>query len=518
MKIWSALAFALFTFVFVLTPRAALAKPTAAVFPIQKPRGVRLSAATLDTLWETLTAKLTTAGAYLIVPTTRLKRKLRAQVKRSYKRCYRRSCQIAIGRELAAQKAISTRISRIGRVCLVIIKVWDVRKATAERAATAKGKCSPTALLSAVESAAAQVGGAAEATGKSCGRGMEPVAGHCCWPGQDWGTSSGRCVGTPKCPKGFVRAGALACRPGCRKKGRLLTGGRCCWPGQRWGAKVKHCVGKPARCPRGLEPNGVSCVISPKRGKAGTRWVPLAAGSFQMGSDSGLYENTPSRRVTLKAFAMLKTEVTVGQYRACVRAGSCSTYQIEGRDARSPHDVDSSRWKYTKDKGCNWRGGRPDNHPMNCVSWKQAQAFCRWIGGRLPSETEWEYAARSGGGAGPYPWGDEAMSCHRANKHRCGHTTTESVCSKPAGNSEQGVCDLMGNVGEWIADCYQFGYHGAPTNNVPRTRCTGKFSSRRVTRGGNMNHPTYGLEASWRSSMEPTNRSPRSGFRCTKVR
>ena len=116
-------------------------------------------------------------------------------------------------------------------------------------------------------------------------------------------------------------------------------------------------------------------------------WVQIPGGTFQMGSASGDDDEQPVHTVGVAGFKMMKSEVTVGQYRKCVDAGSC-TAPDTGED-------------------CNWNTGRED-HPVNCVDWNQAQAFAVWAGGRLPTEAEWEYAARSGGKARTYPWGDES--------------------------------------------------------------------------------------------------------------
>ena len=107
---------------------------------------------------------------------------------------------------------------------------------------------------------------------------------------------------------------------------------------------------------------------------------------------------------------------------------------------------------------------------MNCLDWQQAVDFCAWAGGRLPSEAEWEYAARSGGPSSSYkyPWGNDAATCTYAvmddGGYGCGTGRTWSVCSKPAGNTSQGLCDMSGNVWEWVEDWYHGDYTGAPTD------------------------------------------------------
>lgn len=178
-------------------------------------------------------------------------------------------------------------------------------------------------------------------------------------------------------------------------------------------------------------------VGSVTRGKAGIEWVSL--GTFELS----------------------KTEVTVAQYRACVEAGACS------EPFTSSH--------------CNWgRSGR-DNHPVNCVSWTQAAAFASWAGGRLPTGEEWTYAATSGGQLWKYPWGSNRATCERAimddGGNGCGQGHTWPVCSKPFGESMQGLCDLAGNVWEWTDE---------------------RTASNRVGRGGSWSSPASSMGVSRR--------------------
>ena len=134
------------------------------------------------------------------------------------------------------------------------------------------------------------------------------------------------------------------------------------------------------------------------------------------------------------------------------------------------------------------------------MDWDQAQAFAAWAGGRLPSESEWEHAARSGGKEQTSPWGDEEATCILAvmcdGGNGCGEDRTWPVCSKPAGNSRQGVCDLAGNVWEWTDE-----REGA---------------SRRVSRGGSWLFTASYLRASYRFRVVPSFRSDGLGFRLAR--
>ena len=235
--------------------------------------------------------------------------------------------------------------------------------------------------------------------------------------------------------------------------------------------------------------------LEERKGPPGMVWVRLPGGSFQMGSTDGDSREKPVHRVTVDGFELTKSEVTVAQYRACVDAGTCNA---------------GGTGEY-----CNWDKGDRGAHPINCVDWGQSAAFCKWAGGRLPTEAEWEYAARSGGRDWTYPWGNEQATCSRAvmddGGDGCGKNRTWPVCSKSAGHSAQGLCDMAGNVWEWVADWYG-DYSPAASRNP-----TGPGSgSVRVCRGGGWFNPAAGLRAAYRNGNRPGDRGSGLGFRCLR--
>ncbi|GMV40664.1 MAG: hypothetical protein AMXMBFR64_23800 [Myxococcales bacterium] len=227
-------------------------------------------------------------------------------------------------------------------------------------------------------------------------------------------------------------------------------------------------------------------------------YVRLPSGSYEMGSATGDSDERPVRVVQIRGFELAKSETTVGDYRRCVEAGPCTAPGTWG--------------------SCNWgRSGRED-HPVNCVDWKQAKTYCEWAGARLPSEAEWEYAARSGGRDQDYPWGPEKATCARAvmndgGGNGCGRgDSTWDVCSKGAANSAQGACDLAGNVWEWVEDTYHGSYDGAPVDGSAWV----SGGSDRVKRGGGFYDVASYLRASDRVYHAPSYAGGVLGFRCSR--
>lgn len=159
-------------------------------------------------------------------------------------------------------------------------------------------------------------------------------------------------------------------------------------------------------------------------------WVAIAGGKFKMVTDNGV--SAFEREVAIESFEMSKTAVTVEQYASCVNEGACT----------EPATGDS----------CNWGKPGRELHPVNCVDWAQADQYAKFKGARLPSEAEWAFAATSGGKDQKYPWGNEAPACDKAVMAGCGNEGTMPVCSKPAGNTAYGLCDMAGNVWQWTQD------------------------------------------------------------------
>ena len=229
-----------------------------------------------------------------------------------------------------------------------------------------------------------------------------------------------------------------------------------------------------------------------------------------MGAARGADAEKPVHRVTLPAFEMSKTEVTFGQYQACVAAGACRPAHVLDGECRVYLD---SNWQ----KGNLPAAFSGDGQPVVCVELDQAKTFARWAGGRLPSEAEWEYAARGAGQERAYPWGDAEPSCRRAVtmdvERGCGHDATWPACSKPEGTTEQGLCDMAGNAEEWTADAWHASYEGAPADG---SVWEGRSGSSIITRGGSWMYGGDSLRASSRRFEYATELRATLGFRVAR--
>jgi iron(II)-dependent oxidoreductase len=222
-------------------------------------------------------------------------------------------------------------------------------------------------------------------------------------------------------------------------------------------------------------------------------WVEVPAGQFMMGADpevdsEALPDEMPQHTVTLDAFRISRYEITNAQYTQCVRAGSCS----EPGDLQAYADP-----------------GYAD-HPVVHVSWYDAWTFCQWVGGRLPTEAEWEYVARGPKGT-TYPWGNALPTCDRAQFVDCEGTTRPVGSFGEAGASWCGVEDMAGNVWEWVADWYDSEYYDQAPSQNPNGPADGDF---KIRRGGAFFNSLPYLRMTGRHSYGPGYRAYYIGFRC----
>jgi formylglycine-generating enzyme required for sulfatase activity len=252
--------------------------------------------------------------------------------------------------------------------------------------------------------------------------------------------------------------------------------------------------------------------------------LPIPGGKVTIGSDRGDADERPVHTRTLAPYCLDRTEVTVAAYARCVSAGACTPAGLTVKFAQFG-DADVRQ----KSQFCNSNRKDRQDHPVNCVDWGQADAYCRFAGARLPTEAEWEHAARGDDGR-DYPWGADPPTPERLNAcdsdclevlQRIGIPDWESLSPDadgagstapvgryPKGASPYGVLDLAGNVWEWTADWYGPYDKGAPARGRVR-----------VTRGGgwldgNADH----LRATVRDTDDPADRLAGLGFRCAASR
>jgi len=251
--------------------------------------------------------------------------------------------------------------------------------------------------------------------------------------------------------------------------------------------------------------------VNPKDGMV---MVYVPSGEFLMGStdeyilllerecpECFFADEQPQHKIYLDTYWLYQTEVTNNMYAQCVASGVCQELVLKSSYTRSSYydDVDYA------------------DYPVIHVDWDQANVYCSSAGGRLPSEAEWEKAARGTSGRPYYPWGEQALDCSLANYYgkRAGNDfcvgDTNAVGSYPKGASVYGALDMAGNVWEWVMDWYSNNYYsGIPSNNPPGPN----NGDVRVVRGGSWDDSDRYLRTSHRNWGSPDYMYDNVGFRC----
>jgi formylglycine-generating enzyme required for sulfatase activity len=230
--------------------------------------------------------------------------------------------------------------------------------------------------------------------------------------------------------------------------------------------------------------------------------VPVPAGTFTMGSLNGYPDERPVHRVHLEGFYIDKFEVTNEEYVQFIRTADsgCAGHVCVDTQADNSH----SHIVFREGR----LGVEPgyEQHPVTNVSWYGAQAYCRYEGKRLPSEAEWEKAAR-GADCRAYPWGNSVDRTNLNADYRAGGASP--VGSYPGGTSPYGLYDVAGNVWEWTSDWYQ-AYPGS-------SHRSSSFGEKyKVVRGGSWNHPDRDARTTHRDFAHPDRRIHVVGFRCAQ--
>ena len=267
----------------------------------------------------------------------------------------------------------------------------------------------------------------------------------------------------------------------------LMTGGLCHGAGEQQPVKGGH----------------IASLVEAGRGRDNAPMVFVASGPFTMGSNEGLPNERPEHTVALDAFYIDKYEVTLNLYRRFLEA--------EKREAPQTWD----------DEAATTVGDRP----AIGMTWESAALYCKWAGKRLPTEAEWEKAAR-GGDARRYPWGDMQPFVDIANYNR-GIWVSEAITLvavtsglegmsvrhglKEGGRSPFGVFHMAGNAAEWVADWYERDYYQKSPEKNPSGPASGE---KRVLRGGSWADLPTALRVTARFSAEHDFEDRTTGFRC----
>ncbi len=221
--------------------------------------------------------------------------------------------------------------------------------------------------------------------------------------------------------------------------------------------------------------------------------VLISAGAFTMGATDGHEDEKPPHAVHLKAYYIDLYEVTVDRF----------ARYLKGVNAEHP-----LAWKEATN-------GSHGDKPVVGVDWFDAQEYCEWVGKRLPTEAEWEKAAR-GSDARRYPWGSQTPTRAHANFNRLawkGYATLTEVGHFEQGRSPYGLYDMAGNVWEWVSDHYDQTYYAHSPVEDPRGPSIGPL---RVLRGGSWSNDPEILRASNRGGYPPGAHRSDFGFRCAK--
>ncbi len=227
-------------------------------------------------------------------------------------------------------------------------------------------------------------------------------------------------------------------------------------------------------------------------GKDGASMVLVPAGEFAMGSEQGDEDERPVHRVYLDAFYVDKAEVTVARFAKFVAAV-----------------LSEPPWGFADTETPVKKG----DQPVRWVNWWEATAYCAWAGKRLPTEAEWEKAARGTDGRS-YPWGNEPPTPDRAVFGLADSAEpSPAVGAREQGKSPYGALDMAGNLYEWVADWYAEDSYARSSAKNPRGPAQGTVKGQR---GGSFTNAPYRLRSAFRTKGEPGEHHPRVGFRCVQ--
>ncbi len=313
------------------------------------------------------------------------------------------------------------------------------------------------------------------------------------------------CTVAGSCNKGSCTAGkAVSC-----DDGNSCTTDSC-------STSTGQCKNKPVDNGQACGSSGAGCQLGACVAKTGGMTL-VPAGDSWMGCNAGgtscVTSSQPGHLVNVSKFYMDLYEVSVTDYAACVKASKCPAVNVFASSCKAT------------DKQNNTLENRAD-HPVNCVTHTGAKSYCSWVGKRLPTEAEWEKAARGGCEVHPagkcdtaphYPWGGTPATCERAwyaaGGNGCGSNKTVKNESLYPGRSPYGARHMAGNVAEWVEDHYSLTYYANSPKNDPKGPASG---SKRAARGGHWKTGPSNITVYRRYNWAPTQAKAVIGFRCAR--
>jgi len=452
---------------------------------------------------------------------------------KSRKKCVDDKCQIELGQELSANYIYRSRITKMGKICTFAAEMINLKTKMTEigRGAYFDFNCNYDELSGAISRVVNKLTGEEPGIEKEIESESKPVAtdDKACefaknkddidvWKEYLKDSPKGSCSLEAK-----TRIKELKKKEDEEKAERIAEekAAKLRKIAEEKEAKLREIAERKEETKRKREESEAEkrAASAEKASSVGMATIP--AGYFWMGCVEGdskcSADEKPRHKVYVSAFKMDKKEVTAGEFKQCVNAGNCSS---SGLNMPYWSGKEQPDWAWT----CTYNTGK-DSHPINCVDWSQAKAYCEWKGKRLPTEAEWEKAAR-GGTESIYYWGNNGdNACSYGNvadksakekwsdwtiaECRDGYQTTAPVGSfKP---NSYGLYDMAGNVWEWNSDWYDENYYQSSPEKNPEGAGSGSY---RVLRGGSWVYNSESVRASNRRWYGPDSRNYNIGFRC----
>ncbi len=526
----------------VMVATAAKKKPKVAVMEIED-RSKKFDADTMANATDIFRSELSATQRFVVIDKTsqqaKMKEAIKAGKKESFEKCQGRNCEIPLGQTLAADNILKATVSCLGKRCTLAAEMISIAKEATVAGATGEFDGTPEGMLPAIKKVVGEMADTAggdynveeldvktlyEQAQEADRNGTdEPEKAIEAWKKVEE-------IDTNNPYKTLAKTKAREWQTYINQKAELEKGhdedvGRLIMtlPDKSVGFEVKKksLLAFKEKYSKVYGENDYQTVLMAvadqklrqrleKAMLPGTAdeadnpdldMVTIPAGTFTMGctGDDCSDDCENKHKVSLNEFKMDKYEVTIEKYRTCVDAGKCP----------APADF----------KDCNWAAQTKEDHPVNCVSWQDADAFCKWQGKRLPTEAEREKAAR-GEKSLVYPWGDQVAECRFVvmdmGTPGCQKNGTHDIKAKDRGQSPYGLFNMIGNVAEWVTDWYDDDIY--PSGERKNPVCTsGNKKQEKVFRGGSWKTSVQAkLKCYSRDKLPMTQKNPEIGFRCAK--